>query len=534
MEHAKTFLDIANQYYIDPSIGFLLQLPRAITSSNKASKDLMEFLDTHGIEWNSRAFQEGLQTHVDFKNIQEITPKDYVASLKKKDAIEAYRAKSEKWGIHNPFFFQTTGKSFKESIFFIFRTWPDGVRRLLEMLNAGFYMFSDSKHPQRQVNVCYAIEHVLDESTIFSAIIDCDQKLSRFSGRVNEEQLKENMLRLPEALSNKLVGSEMLDEETFVESLVKDRCRQIKDKEGKSDMKMSFHFATNLTAQKRHHQFAFSRAINGSLQWIKDANTDIETTGVYKLDNNSLFETRIEAQIEAQIEGEAKLKEEYTWLSYDLSATPGGSNGISTAFALKKPSDPYPTIRSTSLVCSGVQISNTTYPISAPHDLSGENLNDQERFRILAETCYTIPKRTAVTFSDFVLTNAKQEAIKVLIYFILFYFISFHFIQFHFIPCSRRESNPLFHTSDLSLKRWGTVLGRRLFPVPATALIVQTKPICQNGSSQFSRSATNWTRLANSMLRPTTAPLISGKGLSQRNSKRQLWWSFATLSVPRR
>jgi len=320
------------------------------------------------------------------EGVQPITPSRFIVSRKKDDILREYegiRSRKE-WGQHNAFFFQTfitvKGEGFRKLVFFITRTWQDGVIRLHDILSHGCFV-----HGTSVFDAHGAFEHAIDDEALTTLILDSEIMASAFKG-VSAEDLKRELLQFPCVLSAELVERGLLQEEAVLSVVVKDKTRP----RGGS-VKVSYHFVLCVCAEKGVHKQciemcygAHKEAIVGGLEHLKA--------------HGALPETRLHT----------------SWYAFDAKAAI--SNGFTTAFSLKERSDPHSRKHAELLVCAGAVCKEELCPI-AVQDLAGGTA--AERLWLLQEQLYTTPKRIMLSYA------CRLEA-KVCLVYCLVYFFDLH------------------------------------------------------------------------------------------------------------
>jgi hypothetical protein len=267
-------------------------------------------------------------------DIRPISPCKFVAALKKDQAKEEYHKIKAKWGLHAPFFFQTYNAREPEgivkgsSVFFIFRTAPDGLCRLLDMLTAG--ASSVTIHDRVLLfDVVGALEHALDDSTLCYPIMDWEIMLQFFGGRCSKHDCLWIMKEFPEILLREWTRAGILGDGP-VHVYYKNKSR---DKS--NGHKLSMHFVLNVLGQRAHHNAALNAFVESRVQghsykeWIERAKAASDANGgALPLDFPS-------------VPGEHDfLLDPFTSVyAFDIGASRG--NGFSTAFSRKDPSDPF-------------------------------------------------------------------------------------------------------------------------------------------------------------------------------------------------
>ena len=419
---ALKFIELAEQAPFDPYIGFLLQLPDAMKSRSPICKALDQYCHDNGIRYVSTcidtghkyirgAFFQTIQGHLEFSGVTEISPSRFVVAKYKRDVLEKYKKVKEEWGeLHMGFYFQACDENFGAgnehgSFFFNFWSWRDAVLFIIRMLRKEFYEYNGQKYPIKMV-----IEHVLEDSPHY-AIFDCDQQISRFQGRISDEQIHAATLNFPREISGKMVESEALNEETVVSFLVKNKSR---------NSKVSYHFCSTLFGFKDQHARALSVSLSGSSAWLGTVEQYLKS----KQDYSCLSDADLMDPL----------------LAFDKAAAPGGANGYLTMFSRKAGSHPFPIYEAEQKVCGGALVKNIKLDFQTPHGPSEPHLSDSDCLWMLYSSCNTIPKKNMALYSHGIILN-KLSVDKVRVD-----------RCFLFIKCNRsdRGSNPVQHAKVLA------------------------------------------------------------------------------------
>lgn len=349
---------------IDYSITLFLQA----NERHEALAALAKLCRESGVEPRSEALLDAVDGELKTTGIRPITPSLFVTAMLKRDVIEKYRAKQAQWGIHVPFFFQTyseqEGGGYANLVYYITRTWQDGLVRVLEILKSGH-------HVARQLQAVPAIgafEHVLDQDTPFYPIFDCEIMRSFYKGRHTTDEIEESVRRFPQCLAQRLVETELVYPETLVYFNAKDKSRAASD----GDFKVSKHFVASILATRREHHAANEAAMAPFHDFVhrhkKEPPADTELAAA-----------------------------PFVFLAWDFTA--GKSNGVAMAFSRKRATDPFPEYIYTETTVCGASVARTRPEPPAPHDLHGAHLTDQQRLRVLYETCYTTPRRRTAAYA---------------------------------------------------------------------------------------------------------------------------------------
>jgi hypothetical protein len=362
-----------------------------------------------GVDYKSRFFPEAVWAHFQRSGVQCITPKKFILNRKKDAILEEYKGIKSRndWGQHNPFFFQTfvttkEVKGFQKLVFFITRTWQDGVVRIHEILKQQSFVNGTTMYDAHGV-----FEHVVDDDTLSALILDSEIMSSVFKTK-SVAEIKEEVLQFPSIIGMEMIVKELINEEDMLHVTVKDKTRPRGD-----SVKVSFHFVMAVCAGKTYHKQAIEIL-------LRDRKESIDQGLVHMKAHGSL-------------PADAELPT--AWYAFDAKAAI--SNGFTTAFSLKARTDPHSRKYGDSVICAGMQISETLCPIIV-QDL-GAALSDKERLWLLQEQLYTTPKR-------FMLGYAAQFETKVIIIII---------IIMEFLLCCHWDSNPFTPCCLVAAKKRG-------------------------------------------------------------------------------
>ena len=235
---AMRLINILTERKIDFTLLFFLQLPACLVNQNPCCQALLKFCDENSIVPVGNWFFDTVRRQAEERKIREITPSHFVVASRKKKVLSAYKGKE--WGVHCPFFFQTyadntkgaNSKGMRDSLFFITRTWQDGVIMLLRILQEKGYATGGQYY-----EAIGAVEHVVDESSLFYALFDCEQVGSAYQGRLSSEKIDESMQTFPETMLLKMVETKILDCEQIVHVHFKHSSRCIDADSANADIK---------------------------------------------------------------------------------------------------------------------------------------------------------------------------------------------------------------------------------------------------------------------------------------------------------
>ena len=390
MEMATKFYELAREEMIDPSVGFLLQIP-PVMQDDVTYTQIKDFCEKHGIQARSDAFFTALETIISTNDIVEITPLKFVASSKKAETLGLYEKKKEAWEIHMPFFFQTR----PDAAFYIFRTSSDALLAMMRMLSDSQAVYTNPLTGNIHVMTVREIfEHA---SNLCYALCDLDDYPTRYQGRISEGGIQRLTGGFAKVCNTLLISTEAIYPENVIEIKEKIRSR-LDSKTG--IVKFSKHFILTLFGPKASHRKAFTSAFqtpfNDDLslgEWLKGTNQQAKDTGNY---------SSVPTELLTSDNSYASL------LAYDFAAPPGGSNGISTFYSKKRRSDPAPRYGITERICLGKTISFQLPRYPEPHEIHSPHLTFQAKVHMLWDMSYTIPKGRMTFYTNEMLHALKQ------------------------------------------------------------------------------------------------------------------------------
>ena len=183
------------------------------------------------------AFFSDLRAEFNLNGLKKVAPENYVVASgeggKARAIQEAARAK---WPRPNQTFcFQTRGRN---SAFFIYQCWQDGIRKILQLFENPWY--HDPFGTRVKVEQIY--EHAWGDTRLSRLLIDWEIESEWASHRRTPDQLRATAESFPTWFVQQLVNTKSLDPDARVHCTVKDKSRQIE-----RGVKVSFHFAFNIT-----------------------------------------------------------------------------------------------------------------------------------------------------------------------------------------------------------------------------------------------------------------------------------------------
>ena len=228
------------------------------------------------VPYESPFFPEVVWEHFKRTGVQCITPRKFLMNRRKEDIIEEYQGVKSRndWGQHNPFFFQTfvttkDVKGFQKLVFFITRTWQDGVMRLHEILKQHCFVNGTTMYDAHGV-----FEHVVDDDTLSALILDSEIMSTAFQGRKSVAEVKAEVLQFPSIIGTEMVVKELINEEDMLHVTVKDKTRPRGDA-----VKVSFHFVLAVCAPKAHHKRAIEVLLRDRKESIEKALAHLKAHG---------------------------------------------------------------------------------------------------------------------------------------------------------------------------------------------------------------------------------------------------------------
>ena len=384
-------IDYLQQNKVDYTLLMYLQVDENFTKNKAFISYLKGLCEQMCVPYKNRAFYDLVWNHFKANGVQSITPNKFIINRNKEDILHEYQriVACNEWRQHNPFFFQTfittkSVKGFQKLVFFITRTWQDGVIRMLEILKEGNFVLGTNMFDAHGV-----FEHFIDDDTLTGLMLD-SELLSRALPALSADEISAEMLRFPAMISHDLVAQGLLHDESFLHVTVKDKTRPRGD-----CIKVSFHFLLHVCATKSQQK----RVIE---QFMRERKKEIDKGLLHMKETKTLPEDRALP---------------IAWYAFDAKAAT--SNGFTTPFARKDRSDPYSRKHSDAVYCLGMQISETLCPVNV-QDLHGRDLTDSERLCLLQEQLYTTPK---LHMASYAVELKETEKVITTIELILFLFI---------------------------------------------------------------------------------------------------------------
>jgi hypothetical protein len=391
---AELFYSVAIRNKIDPNVGFILQIPPLMQAKSQVFMQLQSLCAANSVEIN-RSFFSDLHKLITTNGICPVTPEAFVVSTKKAITLQLYQEKREQWGIHIPYFFQTC----PGSAFYIYRTSADALPAVAQILADRKTIVTKKVDGCRYpVDVHWILEHIVDGNPCY-ALFDLDDYPHLYQGRLTNDEIKTLITqRFPQNFNILLILAGCLDEEAVIEVRMKDRSRW--DQEKLMD-KMSTHFIFSLFAERDAHRKAIPACLHlpccgGSTtieDWLKDAKKAAAAANSYA-----------GVPTEFLMAGDS-----LAWgLALDTGVLPGCSNGITTFYSKKQPTDRSPTQGFTTTLCLGMTTSLQQCPYPTPHDIRSPHLTDREKLLMLYEMSFTVPKHAMTFYSEKVLGKSQE------------------------------------------------------------------------------------------------------------------------------
>ncbi len=256
------------------------------------------------------AFFSHLRAEFNANGLRKVAPENFVeTSGEGGKALALQLAARANWPRPNQTFcFQTRGKN---SAFFIFQCWQDGVRKILELFKTPWYHSPSGA----RVKVEQIYEHAWGDTRLSRLQIDWEIESPWASNRRTPEQLRATAEKFPVWFVKQLVNHNALDQNARVHCTVKDKTREIE-----RGTKVSFHFAFSITGcLKGSHKTACTRVLAPIMPQLKSI---AEKKSLDRLSDK-------------------EIDEPYIGIDW---RTVSGSHGFSVPFSRKKPEDPYPSV----------------------------------------------------------------------------------------------------------------------------------------------------------------------------------------------
>lgn len=351
---------------VDYTLLMYLQMSESVTKGKAFVAYLQGICEQHGISYTNPLFFDAVWSYFKQSGVQSITPTKFLVNRRKEDLLEEYKTirMRNDWTQHNPFIFQTfvsvEGRGFQKLVFFITRTWQDGVIRIRDILKHGGFV-----HGTTMFDAHGVFEHVMDDESLACLILDSEILANAMPG--DASMLSQDILAFPSIIGAEMVQKGLINEEDMLRVVVKDRSRPRGD-----TTKISFHFLLNVCALKSHHKQAIEICMGDYKETIAAGLTHLKTQGLLPEDR----------PLQA------------AWYAFDAKAAI--SNGFTTAFSRKTKSDPFSRKHSDKVICAGMQIQETLCLIQ---EQDFEHLNEKDQLWLLQDQLYTTPKRYMLNYA---------------------------------------------------------------------------------------------------------------------------------------
>ena len=353
---------------VDYTLLMYLQVSDSVTKGKGFISYLKGICEQHKVPYTNQFFFDAVWAHFTKAGVRPITPTKYIMHRKKDEILQQYKTIRSRndWAQHNPFFFQTfitvKGKGFQKLVFFITRTWQDGVIRMHEILEKGGFVNGTTMYDAHGV-----FEHCIDDESLASLILDSEILASAFGDAANPAEIARELRQFPSIVGTEMVAKGLLNEEDMLHVVVKDKIRPRGD-----TTKVSFHFVLCVCAHKGQQKQCIELFLSDYKDSITAGLTHLQTHG--RLPEGKPLPT--------------------AWYAFDAKAAI--SNGFTTAFSLKDKSDPHSRKHSDTVVCAGMQIRETLCPMQ---EQDFAHLAEAERLWLLQDQLYTIPKRHMLSYA---------------------------------------------------------------------------------------------------------------------------------------
>ena len=362
-------IELLRENKMDYTLLMYLQVDETFTRNKVFVSYLKGLCSQMGIIYKNPGFFKIVWDHFKASGVQPITPNKFIVNRNKEDILHEYQriVACNEWRQHNPFFFQTfitiKGEGYKKLVFFITRTWQDGVIRMLEILKEGNFVLGTYVFEAHGV-----FEHFIDDDTLTGLILD-SELLSRALPARSVDEISAEMLRFPALIAHDLVAQGLLHDESLLHVTVKDKTRPRGD-----CVKVSFHFLLHICATKAQQRRVIELC-------MRERKKEIDK-GILHMKETKTLPDDCALPV--------------AWYAFDAKAAM--SNGFTTPFSRKDRSDPYSRKHSDTVYCLGLQTSETLCPVQV-QDLHGPNLTDSERLWLLQEQLYTTPKLNMASYA---------------------------------------------------------------------------------------------------------------------------------------
>lgn len=149
----------------------------------------------------------------------------------------------DKWGLCDPYCFQTRGKG---SAFFAFRRFDEGLSKVSDLLSKRRCTLERGEN----IHIEQVYEHCWGKDRFRKLLIDYEVEEEWYGGNRTAAQIELNAKTFPRWLFMKLRDMKFIDQDTEVRVVVKDKCRNLP-----AGRKISFHFIFNILGTSTQHEW---------------------------------------------------------------------------------------------------------------------------------------------------------------------------------------------------------------------------------------------------------------------------------------
>ena len=365
----------------DYTLGFLLPAPPRIQRNIPMYARIPDLCRKHHIT-ACQEFMEQLERRLFRDGIPPLFPADVIVHEKKAGALQTYYNLQDSWGCHLPFFIQISGEEITNSLFFIFRSYRDGIHRILLIFELKTYVHHNGRNVI-SVRIRRVTEHVVPGMPSY-CLFDWDAYRRHFAPAGGHDdtdsELQSLMACFPGVIQEMMIAAGVLYEETEVKVIEKRKHRDIRTKDGKPDKKFSAHFLLHIFD---FHKDPLELALGPVIPWLDAVKGSLKKT-------DSFGDT---------LDPKHGMSKYHPLIGMDRSALPGGANGFNTSFSVKTTGDPYPELLPHfTTICLGLPVrpgsqhGNLPFP-AGPQDPYSLSMSNKEKRTILYYGCYTFPRK---------------------------------------------------------------------------------------------------------------------------------------------
>lgn len=261
----------------------------------------------------------------------------------------------DKWGLCDPYCFQTRGKC---STFFAYRRFEDGLAKVSDLLRRR----RETLPRGENIHIEQVYEHCWGKDRFRKLFIDYEVEEAWYQGNRTAKQIELMARTFPRWLYMKLRDLKFVDADTEVRVVVKDKCRDLP-----SGRKVSFHFIFNVLATSTQHEWVCHRIFSR-----------------YAVVKKSITQDKV---IPSEFYDDCAV-------GVDLQ-TLKGERGYSTPYSKKKEEDPDCVVRHREF-----------HTIDGAYNKDLESVKDRGMVLYLAS--YTCPDPDTVTYSPVVLRDSEE------------------------------------------------------------------------------------------------------------------------------